>query len=93
MGNFFFRRRVEQLLGDASITVGGDNPWDIVVHDDRFYRILKAGVDKKVSGLLRALSGHGMSSSGSFCIRTTEQKEDSGYLDSFHPTKLTLRTC
>ena len=87
MGDFFFRRRVEQLLGDAGITINGVNPWDIAVHDDRFYRrilveahlgagesymdgwwdcpqldeffyrILRAGVDKKVSGLLRFING------------------------------------
>ncbi len=87
MGDLFFRRKVEQLLGDAGITIDGVNAWDIAVHDDRFYRrilveahlgagesymdgwwdcpqldeffyrILRAGVDKKVSGLLRFLNG------------------------------------
>jgi cyclopropane-fatty-acyl-phospholipid synthase len=39
------RRRVASLLDRADIRIGGDRPWDIQVHDDRFYaRILAEGV-------------------------------------------------
>jgi cyclopropane-fatty-acyl-phospholipid synthase len=35
---------VEALLGRAGITVGGNAPWDIQVHDDRFFtRVLRDG--------------------------------------------------
>lgn len=35
---------VREALARAGITVGGGNPWDIVVHDDRFYqRVLRDG--------------------------------------------------
>ena len=38
------QRTVVWLLGEAGITVGGENPWDIRVHDDRFYaRVLGGG--------------------------------------------------
>ena len=33
-----FRRSLEKLLSAASITVDGKKPWDISVHDPRFYR-------------------------------------------------------
>jgi cyclopropane-fatty-acyl-phospholipid synthase len=34
----FFRKRFLALLDAASIRVDGNNPWDIRVHDPRFYR-------------------------------------------------------
>ncbi len=44
----FDTRRAHELcramLADAGVVVGGENPWDIEVHDDRFYtRILRDG--------------------------------------------------
>src|SRR5262245_58523804 len=36
------RSIVERLLGEADIRVNGDRPWDITVHDARFYRRLLA---------------------------------------------------
>ncbi|NTV01283.1 MAG: cyclopropane fatty acyl phospholipid synthase [Chlorobiaceae bacterium] len=33
-----FRKSLERLLSDASVTVNGKKPWDIRVHDQRFYR-------------------------------------------------------
>ncbi len=34
----------EQLLAAADVKIGGDRPWDIQVHDERFYmRVLKDG--------------------------------------------------
>ena len=32
-----FKTLVEQLLSEAGITVNGDRPFDLQVHDDRFY--------------------------------------------------------
>ncbi|BCX89691.1 cyclopropane-fatty-acyl-phospholipid synthase [Methylomarinovum tepidoasis] len=32
------RRRVTSLLEQADIHIGGDRPWDIQVHDERFFR-------------------------------------------------------
>lgn len=40
MGETYFRKRVEELLAPAGISINGPNPWDITVHDDRFYRRL-----------------------------------------------------
>src|ERR1051326_5286601 len=44
---FDARRAAElcrELLASAGITVGGDKPWDITVHDDRLYqRVLRDG--------------------------------------------------
>lgn len=38
------RGRVERLLATADVRIGGDRPWDIVVHDARFYaRVLLQG--------------------------------------------------
>jgi len=86
MLDFFFMRKLKQLLENADIIIDGPNPWDIQVHDNRFYRrvlseahlgtgesymdgwwdcqaldeffyrILRAGIDKKVSGLPRLLN-------------------------------------
>src|SRR5205809_565076 len=40
----FARRRVERLLEEAGIRVGGAHPWDIRVHDERFFwRVLAHG--------------------------------------------------
>jgi len=33
-----YRHRVEDLLSHTDIRVNGDRPWDIQVHDDRFFR-------------------------------------------------------
>ncbi len=87
MAGFFFRQRVKQLFSGAGITINGHEPWDIAVHDDRFYRrvlaeahlgagesymdgwwdcpeldeffyrILRAGVEKQVSGIPRFING------------------------------------
>ena len=38
------RRRIEALLGEAGVRVGGDRDWDIQVHDPRLYaRLLAQG--------------------------------------------------
>src|SRR5262249_30663686 len=34
----FARRRVEAQLNEAGICIGGQHPWDIHVHDGRFFR-------------------------------------------------------
>ena len=34
----FFKTRLTNLLASAGITVDGTHPWDIRVHDERFYR-------------------------------------------------------
>ncbi|MYK41791.1 MAG: cyclopropane-fatty-acyl-phospholipid synthase, partial [Gemmatimonadetes bacterium] len=31
------RRRLESLLEEADVRLGGDRPWDVAVHDDRFF--------------------------------------------------------
>jgi len=33
-----FKQTVARLLGEADVLINGPRPWDIVVHDDRFYR-------------------------------------------------------
>ena len=33
-----FKQTVARLLGEADVLINGARPWDIVVHDDRFYR-------------------------------------------------------
>ena len=33
------RKIVEALFREADIKIGGDNPWDIAVHNERFYRL------------------------------------------------------
>jgi len=39
-----FRREMGLLLASADIRIGGDRPWDIQVHDDRFYtKVLAQG--------------------------------------------------
>jgi cyclopropane-fatty-acyl-phospholipid synthase len=38
------RRTVEELLSPASVAINGDAPWDVRVHDDRFFeRVLAEG--------------------------------------------------
>jgi cyclopropane-fatty-acyl-phospholipid synthase len=38
------RHTLERLLAPADVAVGGERPWDLVVHDDRFYeRVLAQG--------------------------------------------------
>jgi len=43
MGSNFFKHRLSDLLSSAGITVNGSAPWDITVHDDRFYRRVLSG--------------------------------------------------
>ncbi|HKB86230.1 MAG TPA: cyclopropane fatty acyl phospholipid synthase [Ignavibacteriaceae bacterium] len=38
MKNERYRRLVEQLLNMAGVNINGDNPYDMQVHDDRFYK-------------------------------------------------------
>ena len=33
-----FRQTVAGLFGEADVLINGARPWDIVVHDERFYR-------------------------------------------------------
>jgi cyclopropane-fatty-acyl-phospholipid synthase len=33
-----YKRRIEQLLEGTDIRIGGERPWDVRVHDERFYR-------------------------------------------------------
>jgi cyclopropane-fatty-acyl-phospholipid synthase len=35
-----FRKIVEDLFREADVLIDGDRPWDIMVHDDRFYQRL-----------------------------------------------------
>ena len=38
------KARVEQLLAHGDVKIGGDRPWDMSVHDERFYpRVLSQG--------------------------------------------------
>ncbi|NTU96381.1 MAG: cyclopropane fatty acyl phospholipid synthase, partial [Chlorobiaceae bacterium] len=87
MNSFLFSHKVKQLLSGAGITINGPEPWDIAVHDDRFYRrilteahlgagesymdgwwdcpqldeffyrVLRTGADKKVSGIPWFING------------------------------------
>ena len=43
---------IRQLLDSANVTVNGPNPWDIQVHDSRFYNRVLQEVEKmaKMSG-------------------------------------------
>jgi cyclopropane-fatty-acyl-phospholipid synthase len=36
--NGSLKDRVQELLKHADVTIDGNRPWDVVVHDDRFYR-------------------------------------------------------
>jgi len=36
--NTLFRSKLQELLASADIAIGGSRPWDIQVHDERFYR-------------------------------------------------------
>lgn len=36
------RKKIEKLLGEVDIIVHGDRPWDIKVHDDRFFQQVMA---------------------------------------------------
>ncbi len=38
MGATRFRRKVESLLAGTDVQINGDRPWDVRVHDERFYR-------------------------------------------------------
>ncbi|TCD47179.1 cyclopropane fatty acyl phospholipid synthase [Chlorobium sp. N1] len=38
MGDSYFRNRLEELLAPAGVSLNGAQPWDITVHDERFYR-------------------------------------------------------
>ncbi|MFP4374981.1 MAG: cyclopropane fatty acyl phospholipid synthase [Spirochaetaceae bacterium] len=33
-----YRRKIERLLDGTDIRINGDRPWDVQVHDERFYR-------------------------------------------------------
>lgn len=35
-----FKQAIEELLKDADVLIDGSRPWDIAVHDERFYRRL-----------------------------------------------------
>src|SRR4051812_23310803 len=38
------KKVIENLLNMAGVTINGDNPWDIKVHNEKFYsRVLSAG--------------------------------------------------
>ncbi len=38
------KKRVQELLAQAGITVNGDKPWDIQIHDERLYgRVMRGG--------------------------------------------------
>lgn len=38
------KRRVEEILAVADVRLNGDRPWDIQIHDERFYsRVLRSG--------------------------------------------------
>ena len=45
------RERVENLLRSADIQVDGSHPWDIQVHDERFYSRILAGGKSAPDGL------------------------------------------
>lgn len=32
-----YRRKIKELLEEADVHIGGDRPWDVAVHDDRFF--------------------------------------------------------
>ena len=39
-----FRQKIEFILALADVEIGGHHPWDIHVHNDRFYaRVLAKG--------------------------------------------------
>ncbi|HED31744.1 MAG TPA: cyclopropane fatty acyl phospholipid synthase [Prosthecochloris aestuarii] len=38
MGASIYERKLKDILSSAGITVGGERPWDITVHDQRFYK-------------------------------------------------------
>lgn len=38
------RKEVESALGIADVRINGGRPWDLVVHDDRFYTRVISGV-------------------------------------------------
>ena len=39
-----YKKEAEKLLASADIKINGDRPWDIQIHDDRFYaRVLRDG--------------------------------------------------
>src|SRR3990167_5385244 len=41
---FSLKEKSQQILANADIQINGGRPWDIVVHDDRFYhRVLSQG--------------------------------------------------
>ncbi len=43
-----YQNIAESILGRAGVTINGSHPWDIVVHDDRFYR---AAITRGVLGV------------------------------------------
>ena len=32
-------RRIQALMEEADMHIGRDRPWDVAIHDDRFYRM------------------------------------------------------
>ncbi|MDT9546833.1 MAG: cyclopropane fatty acyl phospholipid synthase [Chlorobium phaeovibrioides] len=38
MGDSYFRYHLQHLLATAGVTIDGPEPWDISIHDKRFYR-------------------------------------------------------
>ncbi|MFV1957537.1 MAG: cyclopropane-fatty-acyl-phospholipid synthase, partial [bacterium] len=44
MGSKILQKRTEKLLDQAGIRINGDQPWDIHVHNEKFYgRVLGRG--------------------------------------------------
>src|SRR5579875_2315484 len=40
----YYRNIIEQLIKPTGIKIGGTNPWDVQVYDDRFYkRVISKG--------------------------------------------------
>jgi hypothetical protein len=35
--------KIEEIFAAADIQVGGNNPWDLQIHDERFYQRLLSG--------------------------------------------------
>lgn len=38
LGHSQIKRRIESLLAEADVRINDDRPWDIQIHDERFYR-------------------------------------------------------
>lgn len=45
MSTKYYRKLIQDLLSQTNITINGSNPWDIQVHDDRFFaRVIHQGL-------------------------------------------------